>query len=158
MEAVKNMWEDFKWEVNYQIRSIRAFFRSIKTGIQNLWEWKSVIYNDRWWDEGFFHSILKKKMQTMHDHWDESQYVGSENEKESLRELILILEEIEGIEEMEDDYTIEDDEAADKRIDELYAKFGELLFQIETREVSWEEDGTTKSDIKTMSNFRRFWD
>ncbi len=147
-----NRWtwrDDVKWEINYRYRSVISFFRSIQTGITNLWEWKGIIWRDRWWDNYFLTVIIKKKLQIMHDQWDEAHYVASEVEKEELRILIGMLDEIE---------RLEDEMDFNNEVDEIYEDFGKRLFTVETKTSTWEEKGETKTDTKTMSNIRRFWD
>ncbi len=140
-------WEAFKWEINYFFSNIHTNIRSVLEGIGNFWRFRSEIYNWRWWDHAFLHNTLKARLQDMHNHWDESHYVDSEKEKEKLKDLLDILDEIER---KEDECSID----SDKEIDDLYQKFGRTMFDI--NEYIEEHEG--KTYIKRHSQFRRFWD
>lgn len=124
--------------------------REIKKGLSNFWKYRKVIYNDRWYDYNFLHNILKVKLIDMRDNWDKSHYVGHNNELELLKDLVQILEDIEHLE-------YEWDTESDKKIDELYAEFGDKLFTIKTVTIISEEFSNGEHTT-TTSNFRRLWD
>lgn len=45
------------------------FLRSILNGIENLFIWLPIIWNDRQWDHFFFYKILQKKLLLMEKFW-----------------------------------------------------------------------------------------
>lgn len=142
---MNNKFEDIKYEIIYKLRNIKYFFLSIGTGLTNLWKWKKIIYSDRWWDYSFFMTILKFKLETMYDNWDNSHYVGSEYEKEELKTLIKLLEKIEEVDEL------------DPQSAELYDELYRRLFTTTTVHKIDKEFKDGELYQKSIG-IQRFWD
>jgi len=69
------------------------FWKSKMTCILNLWKWRKVICNDRWWDYSFMLEILLFKLKDMEENWGtRTHYVGDYDDKKILQELIEDLE------------------------------------------------------------------
>lgn len=61
-------------------------FRKIKYGIQNLWYWRKVIWNDRDWDYYFLSKMIVHKMKRMDKHFLEySNHVNREKDVRKMR-------------------------------------------------------------------------
>ena len=85
----KNIIEDIKYWYNNLI--IFVVFYNIKNGIKNLWIYKSIIWNDRWYDYSYIFKILEFKLEQNIKNWDKSHYVGSEFTK---KRMIICLQRI----------------------------------------------------------------
>jgi hypothetical protein len=146
----KLLWDNLKFELDWNFnRYIIVPFRQFIQGIKNLWTWKSIIWNDRWYDYDFFHKILRKKLETMYKGYENAYACGSEELQTEIKVLIDILDMID---ELEDSF----EEDADKKIDELYQTFGEKLFSIREFE-NKDCEGKVIRKYKTTL-FRRLWD
>ena len=55
-----------KWPHSFLDRMLDKFifnhYEKIKNGLVNFWEWKSVIWKDRHWDDHFIFEVLKQKL------------------------------------------------------------------------------------------------
>ncbi len=68
--------EDIKyWYYNLFIFDV---LYNIKNGIKNLWTYKSIIWNDRWYDYSYIFKLLEFKLKDTIKNWDKAHYVGSE--------------------------------------------------------------------------------
>ena len=85
----KNIIEDIKYWYNNLI--IFDMFYNIKNGIKNLWIYKSIIWNDRWYDYSYIFKILEFKLEQNIKNWDKAHYVGSEFTK---KRMIICLQRI----------------------------------------------------------------
>jgi len=87
-------WKDIAWEINWQFQNkIIDPWRSLMTGIDNLKRYRSLIWQDRWWDYTFFLHQMLFKLKEMEDHWGkDTHYVNDTDEKETLKKLIEDLE------------------------------------------------------------------
>ena len=85
----KNIIEDIKYW--YSNLFLFDMFYNIKNGIKNLWTYKSVIWNDRWYDYSYIFKILEFKLEQNIKNWDKSHYVGSEFTK---KRMIICLQRI----------------------------------------------------------------
>lgn len=142
------LWDNLKFEVGYFFKNIVTSIRSIKQGLKNLWEWKGIIWRNRWYDYSFFMSLQKKQLTYMRDNWDNAHYVHSEREKETLDKLIRILDEIE-------QYDDVDQEMVNKK----YQEFGDLLYKTTKKtSVYIDENGTTHQQTTNVPNILRLWD
>lgn len=59
--AIYNKWPNSFLDKNLD-KYIFDHYEKIKNGITNLWEWKSVIWKDRHWDDHFIFEVLKHKL------------------------------------------------------------------------------------------------
>ena len=134
-------WKDIKEDIEiwYNNLFIFDYFYNIKHGIKNFWKYKSVIWNDRWYDYQYIFSLLEFKLKDTIKNWDNAHYVGSEFTKKRMQVLLNRIEEytvnLENLEELY--YT--------KKItrDEFYKQKEELLNK------TWKTLGR---------NITRFWD
>ncbi len=87
-------WEDITWEINWQFRDkIVSPWRSLINGIDNFRRYRSLIWNDRWWDYSFFLHQMLFKLKEMEDSWGkDTHYVNDTDDKEILQKLIEDLE------------------------------------------------------------------
>lgn len=144
------MYEDIKFEIEYFISNIRSKFYGILQGFKNFWKYKSLIWNDRWYDYSYLHRYLRFKLNDMQVNWKDSHYIGFEHEEQLLTELVELLDTIEFIEE---NYS----NTSETDIDNLYQEFGEKLFKIETITKKDKEFNNGVHVIKS-SPIRRLWD
>ena len=73
---------------------IRDLYRDIEQGIKNFWFYKSVIWNDRWYDHYFLMELLNKKLENMENNWDNSHYVDADKDKDKIAEAKSLLSEL----------------------------------------------------------------
>ena len=85
----KNIIEDIKYW--YYSLFIFDVFYNIKNGIKNLWIYKSIIWNDRWYDYSYIFKILEFKLEQNIKNWNKAHYVGSEFTK---KRMIICLQRI----------------------------------------------------------------
>ena len=85
----KNIIEDIKYWYNNLI--IFVVFYNIKNGLKNLWIYKSIIWNDRWYDYSYIFKILEFKLEQNIKNWNKAHYVGSEFTK---KRMIICLQRI----------------------------------------------------------------
>ena len=58
---------------------IKAFYYNILYGIQNLWKWRKIIWQDRDWDYVYIYEMLYFKLKNMEKHIKEyGRFIGSE--------------------------------------------------------------------------------
>ena len=90
----KRKLENFKFEIDYWWNnSIMYPIRKFRKGISNLWKWRKIIWEDRWWDYYYLLEILRFKLKDMEEHWGrDTHYVEDYKEKDILKELIADLE------------------------------------------------------------------
>ncbi len=134
-------WKDIKEDIEIWYNNLFIFdiFYNIKHGIKNLWKYKSVIWNDRWYDYQYIFSFLEFKLKDTIKNWDNAHYVGSEFTKKRMQVLLNRIEE----------YTVNLE-----NLEELYY----------TKKISKTEYNKRKDDLinKTWKslgrNITRFWD
>jgi len=81
---------DIKWNLNHYITSP---IKNIIRGFENLIKYRSLIWNDRWWDYSFFLNMMLFKLKDMENRWGtDTHYVGDLEDKETLKKLIHDLE------------------------------------------------------------------
>ena len=134
-------WKDIKEDIEIWYNNLFIFdiFYNIKHGIKNLWKYKSVIWNDRWYDYQYIFSLLEFKLKDTIKNWDNAHYVGSEFTKKRMQVLLNRIEEYQtNLENLEELYYT-------KKItrDEYYKQKEELLNK------TWKTLGR---------NITRFWD
>ena len=88
-------WKDIKEDIEiwYNNLFIFDYFYNIKHGIKNFWKYKSVIWNDRWYDYQYIFSLLEFKLKDTIKNWDNAHYVGSEFTKKRMQVLLNRIEE-----------------------------------------------------------------
>lgn len=139
--GVRMKWKDIKEDIEIWYNNLFIFdiFYNIKHGIKNLWKYKSVIWNDRWYDYQYIFSLLEFKLKDTIKNWDNAHYVGSEFTKKRMQVLLNRIEE----------YTVNLE-----NLEELYY----------TKKISKTEYNKRKDDLinKTWKslgrNITRFWD
>ena len=110
-----------------------------KNGIKNLWNYKSVIWNDRWYDYSFIIKLLEFKLKDTIKNWDKAHYVGSDFTK--LRMQINL-------------NRIEEYQVNLENIQELY-----YLKKIDKKEYIRLKDELLNKTWKSLGrNITRFWD
>ena len=105
--------------------SIMHPIKTFKIGINNLIKWRSVIWQDRWYDYGFIISILKFKLKDMESNWGvntfhENDYV----QKELLQSLIRDLEQAEKFDE------VLNEKEAKKAYQNFFNRFGRNIIKL----------------------------
>ena len=139
--GIRVKWKDIKEDIEIWCNNSFIFdiFYNIKHGIKNLWKYKSVIWNDRWYDYQYIFSLLEFKLKDTIKNWDNAHYVGSEFTKKRMQVLLNRIEEYQtNLENLEELYYT-------KKItrDEYYKQKEELLNK------TWKSLGR---------NITRFWD
>ena len=88
---VKDKIEDIQiWHKNLFIFDI---YYNIKNGIKNLWTYRKVIWNDRWYDYSFIFKLLEFKLKDTIKNWDNAHYVGAHFTKLRMQVLLNRIEE-----------------------------------------------------------------
>ena len=65
------------------------------TGIKNLWLWKKVIWNDRWWDYIYLLKLIKFKLELMEKHFKNDSFgVDACKLTDKMRICILLLDRL----------------------------------------------------------------
>jgi len=113
---MKAKLEEIKNKIFYFFRNIRSNIRTFYIGVKNIWKWKKIIYNDRWWDYHFLHEILKFKLEDMEKNWSDSHYVNFEEDQKEIHDLVELLKTIDEKDDMTED------------ISAIYEEFGHKLF------------------------------
>lgn len=139
--GIRVKWKDIKEDIEIWYNNLFIFdiFYNIKHGIKNLWKYKSVIWNDRWYDYQYIFSLLEFKLKDTIKNWNNAHYVGSEFTKKRMQVLLNRIEE----------YTVNLE-----NLEELYY----------TKKISKTEYNKRKDDLinKTWKslgrNITRFWD
>ena len=67
-------------------------YYNIKDGIANLWYFRKVVWNTRWWDFYFTLEWQKARLEYMLKHWDKSMYVGWEDDKNLIQQTLELCE------------------------------------------------------------------
>lgn len=83
---MKNKLKILLEDITYWYNNLFLFnvFYKIKNGLKNLWTYKSVIWNDRWYDYDYIMKILLFKLKYNIENWDKAHYVGSEFTKKRM--------------------------------------------------------------------------
>lgn len=68
---------------------------NVKYGVKNLWDYKSIIWNDRWYDHSFILNLLVFKMKRNIKQWNNAHYIGSDFTKKRMIVLTKRLQEYE---------------------------------------------------------------
>ena len=72
---------------------IFILYYNIKNGIKNLWTYRKVIWNDRWYDYSYIFKLLEFKLKDTIKNWDKAHYIGSEFTKKRMQVLLNRIEE-----------------------------------------------------------------
>ena len=89
LNEIDDNTSDLKFEISYFWNNTILYrVRYIKNGIKNLINWFPVIWDDRWYDEGYIIKILKFKLLQTAKSWDDCHYCQCEKEQEFLYEVI----------------------------------------------------------------------
>lgn len=85
-------------DLEYWYRNLFIFdvLYIIKNGIKNFWNYRRIIWNDRWYDYSFFLILIKFKLKLMIKNWDSAHYIGSNFTK---GRMIVLLKRLENFEE-----------------------------------------------------------
>ena len=91
----KFILKDIKEDIIYWYRNLFIFdiLYNIKNGIKNFWNYKSVIWNDRWYDYSYIFKLLEFKLKDTIKNWDKAHYIGSEFTKKRMIVLLSRIEE-----------------------------------------------------------------
>ena len=57
-------WRGFIWWIWHDSRISTVWF-NLKYGLQNLWRWRRIIWEDRDWDHMYLLAVMKKKIEQM---------------------------------------------------------------------------------------------
>lgn len=90
------------WDVKKYFRNdncitspVFSFFRNIKTGLVNLWKWKSVVWNDRDFDYYNLYVILQFKLKQMHKRFEKDDvYVNQGKDAKRIKICCLLLDRL----------------------------------------------------------------
>jgi hypothetical protein len=98
-------FEDLKFNIEYWVNyNILSGLRNFRTGIYNLIKYRSIIWNDRWWDYSFMLEILLFKLKDMESNWGaNTHYVNDLEDKDTLKKMIVDLEWM-----LNEEYSLED--------------------------------------------------
>jgi hypothetical protein len=134
---VKDKMEDIQiWYKNLFIFDI---YYNIKNGIKNLWTYRKVIWNDRWYDYSYMFKLLEFKLKDTIKSWDGAHYVGSGFTKKRMQIVLNRIEEYEtNLDNLQEMYFL-------KKIDRKEY----LLLKEELLNKTWKSFGR---------NITRFWD
>lgn len=89
--SIKDKIEDIKtWCRNLFIFD---WYYNIKNGVKNFWKYRSVIWNDRWYDYSYIFKLLEFKIKDTLDNWDKAHYIGSHFTKLRMQVLLNRIEE-----------------------------------------------------------------
>jgi len=70
---------------------ISDLYRDVKYGLKNLWFYRKIIWNDRWFDHSYLLRMMEIKLQNMSQNWDKSIYVDWEKDKATIDEALILL-------------------------------------------------------------------
>jgi len=91
---LKRMLFNIKFEIEsffdyYVLRPWHTF----NVCVSNLWKYKKIICQDRWWDYSFMLNLLHFKLKDMYDNWGvRTHYIGDYDDKELLGDMLEDLE------------------------------------------------------------------
>lgn len=106
-------------------------------GIMNLWYYRSVIWNDRWYDYSFMLRIWERKLQNISDSWKDAHYEGCEADEDDIKQALFLIKML-----IEDDFDMAE-------MIEIDREFGEL--EIADTGVSG-DDVSLKRKLETPDN------
>ena len=112
---------------------------NIKQGIKNFWNYRNVIWKDRWYDYSYILKLLEFKLRDTIKNWDCAHYIGSNFTKLRMQVILNRIEE----------YSVN------------LENLGELLYQkkISREEYNKQKDELLNKTWKTLGrNITRFWD
>lgn len=89
--SIKDKLEDI--EIWYNNLFIFDIYYNIKNGVKNLWKYRKVIWDDRWYDYQYIFFILEFKLKNTIKNWDKAHYVGSHFTKLRMQVLLNRIEE-----------------------------------------------------------------
>ena len=101
-EYKQNKKLSFKYKVKDKIEDIQIWYShlfifdcyyNIKNGIKNLWKYRKVIWNDRWYDYSYIFKLLEFKLKDTIKNWDNAHYVGAHFTKLRMQVLLNRIEE-----------------------------------------------------------------
>ena len=137
----KFILKDIKEDIIYWYRNLFIFdiLYNIKNGIKNFWNYKSVIWNDRWYDYSYIFKLLEFKLKDTIKNWDKAHYVGSEFTK---KRMIVLLSRIEEYQ---------------TNLDNLHEMY--YLKKIDKAEYRRLKEGLLNKTWKSLGkNITKFWD
>lgn len=91
----KNLWnvlEDWSYDIHYMYRGLWSMWYSFLEGLQNLWKYRKVVWQDRWYDHRYLMTMLRFKLQDMHDNWDNSHYLEHNREKADIALMLSLID------------------------------------------------------------------
>ena len=147
----ETLYDKIKFEIGYKYGEMTGFFWGIKQGLKNFWDWKGIIWKNRWWDHVFLMNLIEKQLRYMDSEWHNSNHLHKDDEIKILKDLLKVLDEIEIL-----DYTYE--LGTDEKKSQKYQEFGRLLFDV--KEIEREEtiNGKQVKYKSKCSNIERLWD
>lgn len=89
--SIKDKLEDI--EIWYNNLFIFDIIYNIKNGIKNFWNYRKVIWNDRWYDYQYIFFIIEFKLKDTIKNWDRAHYVGAHFTKLRMQVLLNRIEE-----------------------------------------------------------------
>ena len=100
-EPITNKPADYKpyepkwYDIMYwKLKQVKYWFYDVITGFQNLWTWKSVIWNDRQYDSAFLQIIIDKKMSLMIEDSDRWLEIENDTRKQTMIEFRDLLRHV----------------------------------------------------------------
>lgn len=118
--------------------NLSRLFYNVKNGLRNLWNWRSVVWNDRPWDYVYIFKALRFKLNETQRCIDGT-FVGADEEAAKIRSLIEAIDRI-----LEDDYVSEEYKELDRKYGKLEMIFHEDNTITTTRKNLKEEDRKTE--------------
>ncbi len=99
------------------LQQIASNYGTFTSGIANLWKWKKIIWNDRWWDHDYFYEMMLFKLKDMESHW------GSDTNGENDKDVKLILQSL-----IDDLEMLKEDDFVRNEHEEIDLKYGKVDF------------------------------
>lgn len=137
----KYTFKELKEDIKYRYHNLFIFdvLYDIKNGLKNFWNYRSIIWNDRWYDYSYIFKLLEFKLKDTINNWDRAHYVGSEFTQKRMQILLNRIQEYQtNLENLQELYYTK------KISKEEYLKLKEKLLN-----KTWKSFGR---------NITRFWD
>jgi hypothetical protein len=97
------------------LQQIGRSYTNITNGIVNIWRWRKVIWNDRWWDHYYFYEIISFKLKDMESHW------GKDTCGANDKDVKIILQSL-----IDDLKLLQNNKFVEKELQELDLKYGKV--------------------------------